>query len=238
MDFESYLHDLPLLHTWDSGETWNTGGFDATQLRRVHEIVSGEFPDRSVRVLETGSGNSTITFLYLQLDRLVSIAPAADLRDRILAYCAEREIDASPLDFRVARSEVELPALAFPGGDDAPPRFDVTLIDGGHGWPTVFVDFCYCNYMMGAGGLLLLDDLQLYSVAELSRLLEQQPGFRFREQLGKLQVWEKEDDQPFLPVHAREPYIMEMSKPAETHGAPAAAEGSWRQRRRSGPVPS
>ena len=57
-----------------------------------------------------------------------------------------------------------------------------------------------------------MDDIQLYSVAELSRLLEMQPGFTLQEQLGKLQVWEKDDDKPFLPEHSREPYIIEMTK--------------------------
>jgi hypothetical protein len=66
--------------------------------------------------------------------------------------------------------------------------------------------------MMRAGSLLLLDDTQLHSVAELSRLLEQQTGFTFKEALGKLQVWEKDDDQRFLPEHSREPYLIEMTR--------------------------
>ena len=218
MDFDAYLEDLPLLHTWDRGETWNTGGFSASQLRRIHQLAGECFHDRPVRVLETGAGNSTITFLHLSLDRLVSIAPAADLRDRILTYCNSYEIDSSALDYRLERSEVELPALAFGTGHgfatpiEARPEFDIVLIDGGHGWPTVFVDFCYANLMMRSGSLLPLDDTQLYSVAEPSRLLHMQPGFTLQEVLGKLQVWEKDDDQPFFPEHSREPYIIEMTR--------------------------
>jgi predicted O-methyltransferase YrrM len=207
----AYLDDLPRLHTWDLGVTWNTGGFYPSQLRRMHRIVRERFGD-GARILETGAGNSTITFLYGCPKQLVAIAPSADLRDRILAYCADHEIESSPLDFRVERSEIELPAIAL--ATDAP-VFDVVLLDGGHGWPTVFVDFCYCNSMMRAGSLLLLDDTQLHSVAELSRLLERQTGFTFKEALGKLQVWEKDDDQRFLPEHSREPYLIEMTKRAE-----------------------
>lgn len=217
MEFDTFLDDLPLLHTWDRGATWNTGGFQPFQLRGIHQLVKDHFPDRPVSVLETGAGNSTITFLQLPLERLVSIAPASDLLDRILAYCAEHEIDTARLDFRLARSEVELPAIAFgvAGAGEAAPTgalFDVVLIDGGHGWPTVFVDFCYANYMMRAGGLLFLDDTQIYSVAELSRLLEAQPGFTLKENLQKLQVWEKDDNQRFLPAHSGQPYILEMTK--------------------------
>jgi len=218
VDFDAYLEDLPLLHTWDLGKTWNTGGFQPSQLRRIHEFVTERFP-RPVRILETGAGNSTITFLQLkQLEQLVSIAPAADLRDRIVGYCDEHVIDTAAMDFRLERSEIELPAIAFGTGTAAPPEtkatFDVVLIDGGHGWPTVFVDFCYANVMMRTGSLLLLDDLQIYSVAEVSRLLEMQPGFTLREELGKLQIWEKDDNQLFLPEHSREPYIIEQTRAA------------------------
>jgi hypothetical protein len=216
MDFNAYLADLPALHSWDRGKTWNTGGFNARRLRRVHALIGERFRDRAVSVLETGAGNSTITFLHLRLERLVAIAPAADLRDRILDYCAAHQIDTSPLDFRLERSEIELPAIALgvAGGTTPTPasRFDVVLIDGAHGWPTVFVDFCYANMMMRSGSLLLLDDIQVYAVGELARLLELQPGFTLKEELGKLQVWEKETDRQFLPGHLQEPYIVAMSK--------------------------
>lgn len=211
VSFRAYIEDLPMLHSWDGGKTWNSGGFSASQLKAVHGLIGAHFARRPVRVLETGAGNSTITFLHLDLDRLISIAPSADLRERILGYCTEHGIDTSRLDYRLERSEIELPRIAL--GSD-PPVLDVALIDGGHGWPTVFVDFCYVNMMMKSGSLIFLDDVQIYAVAELSRLLEMQPGFALRDELGKLQVWEKEDDRRFLPEHSREPYIIKMTRRA------------------------
>lgn len=209
MTFESYLEDLPLLHSWDNGRTWNTGGFDRAQLRNIHDLALERF-GREARVIETGAGNSTITFLHLEPQRVVTIAPVERLRARILEHCAATGVPTGALDFRLGRSEVVLPeiALATPR-----PRFDVALIDGGHGWPTVFVDFCYFHMLLGRGGLLLLDDTQLHSVAELSRLLAQQPSFSLVAEWGKLQVWEKAVDDPFLPEHNGQPYIVEMSRP-------------------------
>jgi hypothetical protein len=61
------------------------------------------------------------------------------------------------------------------------------------------------------GGFLFIDDVQLYSVAELCRLLAQQPGYEMVRDLGKVQVWEKQTGQRFLPGHAAEPYIVERS---------------------------
>ena len=87
-------------------------------------------------------------------------------------------------------------------------------MDGGHGWPTVLVDFCYMNLMMGRGSLFFIDDTQIYSVAELCRLLERQPGFELVHELGKLQVWGKQTDEPFLPEHSGEPYIIDRTKMA------------------------
>ncbi len=235
MDFDVYLKNLPLLHTWDDGTTWNTGGFSSAQLRKIHAIITEHFGDRSVKIIETGAGNSTITFLYLSPEQLVSVAPAESLRDRIVAFCDQAGVDTSRLSFRVARSELELAKMVLgsekPGWGAPPdrPRFDVALIDGSHGWPAVFVDFCYLNLMLRKGSLLLIDDIQIYAVAELARLLRQQPGFALRHDLVKLQVWEKLDDQPFLPDHSREPYIIEMTRKAASGpsaGAAAAGVGS------------
>lgn len=241
MSFETYLDQLPLLHSWDGGATWNTGGFSPTQLRRMHDIVRAQFPDRPVRVIETGAGNSTLTFLHLDVEQLVTIAPSDTLRDRILAAAEERSIDTGPLDFRVARSEFELPPMVLASdrtGWQTPtdlPRFDVALIDGAHQWPNVFVDFCYLNMMLGTGGLLLVDDVNLHSIAELSRLLAQQPGFELRHDLEKLEVWEKTSDELFLPDHSEQPYIMERTRAAAspaaagTNAAEAAAVSAVRQ---------
>jgi hypothetical protein len=48
-------------------------------------------------------------------------------------------------------------------------------------------------------------------VAELGRLLAMQPGFKLVDEVGKLQFWEKQTDEQFLPGHNLEPYIVKMS---------------------------
>jgi hypothetical protein len=206
MNFGAYLDDLPLLHSWDGGETWNTGGFRANHLRGIYDAVAQRFDQP--RIIETGAGNSTLTFLHLPIKRLVTIAPDRGVFERIIRWCNSHGLDRTKLDYRMRRSEVELPKVAF----DERAHFDVALIDGNHGWPTVFVDFCYLNVMLRSGSLILIDDLQIYSVAELSRLLHLQPGFDLVSEVGKLQFWEKQIDDRFLPGIRREPYIVKMSK--------------------------
>ena len=95
-----------------------------------------------------------------------------EVRQRIEEAAAGFGINLDSWTYLEERSEIALPRLA-----DAGTRVDVALIDGGHGWPTPFVDFCYLNRMLGQGGTLILDDLQLHTVGELARLLTYQHGW-------------------------------------------------------------
>jgi len=164
---DTYLSDLPLLHTWEGGKTWNTGGF----YRELFEAIKPHVME-GVDILETGAGNSTIFFLLNKPRRLVSIAPDVALFDRIRAYCDRNGIDRSRAEAIVECSEWALPALA-----KGSQQFDLILIDGGHGWPVVFVDFCDAMAMLRRGGILIIDDLQLHSVKELARLPKEQWEF-------------------------------------------------------------
>jgi hypothetical protein len=84
--FEEYLCALPMLHTWDGGTTWNTGGFQREHLEVLHGFLKRELSS-SPAILETGAGNSTIAMLFLAPGRLVSVAPERALFERIRTYC-------------------------------------------------------------------------------------------------------------------------------------------------------
>ena len=209
MGFEVYLKGIPNLHSWDGGKTWNTGGFEAPELRQLYEFVH-RCGSEEATILETGAGNSTLAFLYARPKKLIAIAPDSSLRDRILGFCEVNGIDPSLLDFYVERSEWVLPELARSGL-----KVDLALIDGGHGWPTVFVDFCYINSMLRCGGILILDDIDLYSVKELGRLLERDT-YRFNVMMefgnGKSIAFTKLTDEQFLDEWTGQPYIVEQSR--------------------------
>jgi predicted O-methyltransferase YrrM len=168
IDFQQYLSALPLLHTWDEGKTWVAGGFKRKHLGPLIRFLKKNLPT-SPAILETGAGNSTISFLFLKPGRLVSIDPALGLHERIRAYCETHGISTKGLEPLTDRSEWTLPILASNMRAGAG-EFDFALIDGCHNWPSVFVDFYYSNYMLKQGGYIMLDDLQLHSVKELARL--------------------------------------------------------------------
>jgi predicted O-methyltransferase YrrM len=207
MDFESYLGRIPDLHSWDGGKTWNSGGFSPAHLRAFRDLALLCDSNNAV-ILETGAGNSTLAFLFASPAKLISIAPDGALFERIRRFCAEHGIDTSPLDVRVERSEWALPELARGGL-----CLDLALIDGGHGWPTVFVDFCYVNAMLRNGGILVIDDVNLHSIKELGRLLKKdETRFVLVKDMGKSLAFRKLTDERFLPEWTEQPYIAEQSE--------------------------
>src|SRR5687768_8835305 len=88
--FDDYLDNIPNLHSWDKGKSWNSGGLDRTHLAALHDLAraQAEHP----RLIETGAGNSTLTFLHAAPERLVSIAPDAALFERIERYARAKAL--------------------------------------------------------------------------------------------------------------------------------------------------
>lgn len=213
--FDNYLANIPDLHTWDDGKTWNSGGFERTHLASIYDLVRAQ--GARPRVLETGAGNSTLCFLHAEPERLVSIAPDAELFERIAGYARAKGLATTPLEQHVERSELVLPQLVFEERGLGRP-FHFALIDGGHGWPTVFVDFCYVNALLGQGGLLAIDDVQLHSVKELARFLMADPSYPLVADLGKALVFKKATDLAFLRDHGYQPYIGERTRADEAAG--------------------
>jgi predicted O-methyltransferase YrrM len=192
---EGFLSDIPNLHSWDEGLTWNTGGFSRLELEYFISLVRN-IGSHAV-IGETGAGASTIAFLLAQPKRIISIAPDKALFSRIQAYCDAHKIDTSSLDKHVCRSEEALPQISLERMESKE-LFDLVLIDGNHGWPTVFVDFCYFYRSLRVGGLLVVDDLNLYSVKELVRLRTEDPAVRVVNRVQKTILFEKISDRAYL----------------------------------------
>ncbi len=217
ISFEEYLENIPEIHFWDN--KWRTGGFQKHHLSTIASVVKEHTKNERLRIIETGAGNTTITFLFLNPQAMISICPDPKLKERIFEYCNNNAISTNALDIRLHRSEIEFPKIALTqrGGNDND-KFDVALLDGGHGWPTVFVDFCYSNMILRKGGLLLIDDIQLYPVKELVRLLHEQPEYEFVREIQKLWIWKKTVDAEFLPQEALEPYLRRMTEKEKADG--------------------
>lgn len=176
---DPFFDNLPNLHIRqnpDGGYDAGSGGFNSEFLKVIQETITQQLGNaHSLRYIETGAGLSTLLFLYMGAERVTSIATDLGLFQRIISAAEERNIDHTPLRFEVGMSEFSLPKIAEE--TNISPQYDVALIDGDHGWPAVFVDFCYLNYALRKGGLLLLDDVNTYSVMELVKFLDAEPSY-------------------------------------------------------------
>lgn len=194
------IAERPHLHVARDGSTKGGGLNRPIGERFVHELSALDHP----RIAETGTGLSTLLFLSLDPGTVISVSPAPDLHERTRAEAVARGIDLGPARFVDDRSETALPLLALVEKVE----LDAGFIDGNHGWPAVFVDFCYMNRMLRPGGLLFIDDVQIYAVGQLVSLLrQQQPHYEFVAIDTKMATFRKGLDLPYLPDWRMEPFI-------------------------------
>jgi hypothetical protein len=206
IDFDAFASNPPLLHSWDGGKTWSTGGYQRQQFEPLRALFDRELVHRR-HIIETGCGNSTIFFLLMSPCEVVTIDPDDHLYRRMLNYCVENNIPTDPHEMHVGLSEILLPKLA----ELHKGRFDFALIDGDHCWPTVFVDFCYCNALVRQDGYIMIDDVQLHSCKELARFVAEEPGFSLALDLGKALVFKKLTSEMHPGGWGEQPYIARLS---------------------------
>jgi predicted O-methyltransferase YrrM len=137
-------------------------GLTEAALRFIYENVG-----QSCVTLETGCGLSTVVFAITG-SRHTVIAPAPGEFAIVQAYCRDRGIPTGQIDFVNAPSQQALPGL------ESPP-LDMVLIDGSHGFPAPYLDWFYTAGKLKPGGLLIVDDVWLWSCQMLRDFLVEQP---------------------------------------------------------------
>lgn len=157
-------------------------GLTEAALRFIFDNV-----DESCATLETGCGLSTVIFA-LRGSRHTVIAPAPREFEITKAYCSDRGIATGQIDFIPDVSQNVLPKVkTLP--------LDLVLIDGGHGFPTPYLDWFYTAGKLKKGGFLLVDDVWLWSCEILRDFLVEQPQWEFvAEYEGRTAVFRKIED--------------------------------------------
>lgn len=145
---------LPALHR-DGTDNW---GLEPAVLAFLEQHTTA-----ATVSLETGAGMSTLVLARKGGLHHV-ITPSADEIDRIRAECAAAGIDTSRVTFMQGLSQNILPTLALPS-------LDLAIIDGGHGMPVPFVDWCFLAPALKVGGILIVDDTQVWTGATLCDFL-------------------------------------------------------------------
>jgi len=158
---ESMLNNLPECY-----------GIDPGVARFLYDSVS----DQS-RTLETGSGISTLVFALRQADH-IAITPNATEVATIQNYASANEISLNRVEFVIEPSDRYLPRCE--SGD-----LDLVLIDGKHAFPWPIIDWFYTADKLRQGGILVLDDLEMSSVAILRDFMLEDPRWQFVQSFGR-----------------------------------------------------
>jgi len=194
---------------------------DSPKLHRigkvgVHVPISYDLSDQALHLidqnvgqnshtLETGAGISTILFAIRHTHH-ICIVPDGDLADRIREYCQQRNISVERINFHIGKSEYILPGLTTD-------QLDLVLIDGQHAFPAPLIDWYYTAPKLQVGGMLLVDDIQLWTGHILKEFLTEEPEWSLISDLsGRTAAFVKEKDYSQEKWWGQQPYIVRKSR--------------------------
>jgi len=192
--FENYLKEIPQLHTWDGGKTFNSGGFTSCQLRYIHDFIKKNIA--TPRILETGAGNSTLCFLFTEPEILTTICPRNGqefLWAGLFKNINKFNLNKNKLNLIQERSEKALPEGVY--GKSLKNNYNFVLIDGNHALNPV-IDFYYSNMLLEKGGYLIMDDVQIHFVKEVCKMLKLSKYWEHVHTMGKSVFFKKISDKP------------------------------------------
>jgi SAM-dependent methyltransferase len=204
------------------------GGTRAYPIATEVAHYLGEAVGPGSRTLETGCGLSTAVFALHGCQHLC-ITPSADEVTRMRTYLADRGVDASGVRFIVQPSQDVLPGLeAF--------DLDLALIDGQHAFPHPFLDWYFAARLLRPGGLLIVDDTQLWTGRVLRQFLVEQAGWALaRDFFGRTACFRKTGADVDVEWWGEQPYVVRQSRygrAVESFRHTAAVLGSLARRLR------
>jgi hypothetical protein len=133
--------------------------------------------------LETGAGLSTVVFAINRTDH-ICIVPDGSQVARIREYCSDKGIPTDRVHFIVDQSQNVLPASKLRD-------IDVALIDGSHSFPVTFLDFYYVALGLKVGGLLVVDDTNLWTGKAIKQFLSTEPEWKIKAEFPRSVAFEK-----------------------------------------------
>jgi hypothetical protein len=191
-DLKMIRAERPKLH--ETPDDW--GIDDPTILELGSRLKPG------IKTLETGAGLSTIIFAASGC-RHTCIMPDGGLAARIQEYCRSRDIETSNITFIISKSADAIHQLHRG-------EYDLVLIDGCHGFPSVFVDFYYATKLLKNGGTLILDDMELYTCHLAARFMRSDPGWNMELMNKRIAIGTKISD-TIDKEWAEQPYVRQRS---------------------------
>jgi predicted O-methyltransferase YrrM len=182
--YDLLVHERPKLHSAHDGTTATAS---AVYNWSINTAVLQWLIDHlrpGFRTLETGCGYSTIVFAICGCHHTV-VSPFPEEHQHINEWCRRHGVSVDTITYRTGPSDQVLPAQTTT-------PLDLVLIDGDHAVPVPFIDFHYTSDHLIKGGFLLVDDVQLPSVCQLSDFLDTEtPRWSYMEQIARTRIYRK-----------------------------------------------
>lgn len=152
-NLDEILLDHPSFHRQEDGSPWFLGISDQNLKFMASLLRPG------MRTVETGAGFSTLAFIATRCNH-TAICPEESFENqrierRIRDFCREHNLDTSSFLFLNARSQDVLPNLNT--------ECDFVFIDGDHAFPIPIIDFYYLARRLKVGGVLAIDDTNIWT---------------------------------------------------------------------------
>jgi precorrin-6B methylase 2 len=157
-----------------------------------------------MKTLEVGAGSSTIAFAIKGTQHTCVIPDEKQVR-RIREYCDLHQISLVDVTFLVEKSQYALPKIVQR-------NFDCILIDGSHGFPTPFVDWYYSADILKIGGMLIIDDLHIWTCSTLAEFLNEAQEWRTVKETGRTAIFMKTGDGSQHKEWDRQSYVLHRSR--------------------------
>ena len=128
---------------------------------------------------ETGSGTTTLLFSHLSTRHLVF---AKDLERSIRQAKNSPLLNPEAVTFVEGPTQVTLPSYIFSH------KLQIALIDGPHGYPFPDLEYYYFYPLIEAGGLLIIDDIQIPSIRRMVDIVKADDMFDLLEIVGNTAI--------------------------------------------------
>lgn len=169
------------------------------------------FVEPGARTLETGAGLSTALFA-MKGARHDCVVPFPAESDQLVAWSEREHVSLEGVTFHYGFSDQVLPSLPSD-------PLDVVLIDGGHGFPIPFIDWWYAGRRVRTGGLVIIDDIHLWTGRVLTGFLAAQDGWELTEKLAmRSSVFRRTSEGDSFKEWVDQPYVLRRSFHAGARG--------------------
>ena len=141
--------------------------------------------------VETGAGKSTLFFSHISQNHIVFTTNVSNS----LSQVKESSLfNADSVDIVEGPTQQTLPAYEFSR------KIQVALIDGPHGYPFPELEYYYIYQHLDTGGLLIIDDVNIPSIKNMTEVLKKDEMFEYLGTLGKTTFFKRTEAPLFDPL--------------------------------------